>query len=437
MPLPASDHSQPEQSSTGKSPLILFSTGDLSGDMHASHLLPRLQEEWRNRHPDAPPLRFAAAGASHLKDAGAEIWEDTTYWGAMGIFEGIKILPQLLAAKKRMKKRIFIEKPDLVITVDYRSFNMSLLKDVRTHPDGARQKTAYYISPVLWWTGDKKTAERKAINAAVDTARKIPGMKKSARDRFDAMSELCDLCLVAYPFNLNHYENAGVNFRYIGHPLMPIIKEYVEKRKYLEKYSSEIDGKRLICIAPGSRLHELKYHIPVLRETVERLDKRYPDLWFFCPVPSPKLESVIREGFGSVSSRIFFVPDDCYDLMNEADLMIVKSGTSVQLALLMAVPAVTFYKITSEWMEKIGRKFFQDLPFYAFPNLLAGREVVKELIQSNFNLPNLYVACTELLDDPAVAGHMRQELADIRRLTIKDDPPGESAKLLIDLIEKE
>jgi lipid A disaccharide synthetase len=105
-------------------PLIVFSAGDLSGDMHAAHLVARLREEWGKRHPDEPPLRFVAAGADHLRSAGVEIWEDTTLWGVMGVFEGLKILPRLVAAKSRLVRRIRAERPALVVTVDYRSLNI-------------------------------------------------------------------------------------------------------------------------------------------------------------------------------------------------------------------------------------------------------------------------------------------------------------------------
>src|SRR3990172_12853780 len=183
---------------TRHAPLIVFSTGDLSGDMHAAHLVPRIRDEWKSRHPDSPNIRFAAAGSNHLRDAGVEIWEDTTTWGVIGIIEGLKILPELLAGKKRMIGRIREESPDLVIAVDFRSFNMSLLKDIRIRADKSRQKTAYYIAPVLWWTGDKKTKERKMVGKVVDIAKTMPGsVGRSARDRFEAMAELCDLALVA------------------------------------------------------------------------------------------------------------------------------------------------------------------------------------------------------------------------------------------------
>jgi len=425
-----------QEISREKGPLVLITAGDLSGDMHAAHLVDRMREEWAQRHPDIPPIRFAAAGSSHLSSRGVEIWEDSTYWGAMGIFEGLKILPKLLAAKRRLVNRIRKEKPELIIPVDYRSLNMSLLKDVRNRRDGTKQKAAYYISPVLWWK-PSSTGEHRAMGKALDTLKKIPGAdKKGVRDRFDAMADLVDLALVAYPFSLDAYDRAGVNYKYIGHPLGQIARKLADEGKYLKKYASSIKGKRLVCIAPGSRLHELKYHLPVLSELVKLLLKRYPDLWFYCPVPSKDLERRIKDGFGFESKKITFLPDDCYDLMAESDLMIVKSGTSVQLALLLAVPAVTFYKIASEWMVAIGRKFFQELPFYAFPNLLAGRQIIPELIQSRFTLENIYVECTELLDDPAKAGHMRAELAEIRKLTMEPDPIGEASKVLCDLIEK-
>jgi lipid-A-disaccharide synthase len=419
-----------------KSPLIFISTGDLSGDMHAGHLVERLKSMWGEMYPSEPPLRFTAAGADHLANAGAELWEDTTLWGAIGIFEGIKKLPMLLAAKKRLIKRIKAEEPDLIITVDYRAFNMSLLKEIRYRQDGSKRKTAYYIAPVIWWKPGESN-EYKTMGKAIESVRKIPGAaKKGFRDRFEALAELVDIALVAYPFSLDAYEAAGVNFKYIGHPLGQIASQKAAEKKYLEKYAEQIKGKRLVCIAPGSRLHELRYHMPVLKELVARLMKRYIDLWFYCPVPSPQLEQAIRDGFELAGKQINFVPDDCYDLMAESDLMIVKSGTSVQLALLLAVPAVTFYKITSEWMVRIGKRFFQEMPFYAFPNLLAKRMIVPEFVQSRFTLPNIYVACTELLDDPAVAGHMRAELSEVRRMTMEADPVGVASGEIIKLIGK-
>ncbi len=419
-----------------RGPLIFISTGDLSGDMHASHLVVRLQKLWDEKYPSRPPLRFAAAGSTHLEQVGCDLWEDTTLWGAMGIFEGFKKLPTLLLAKRRLIQRIGRENPDLIIAVDFRAFNMSLLKAVRYRRDRSIRKAAYYIAPVLWWKSGE-TSERELMGKAIESIRKMPGAaKKGVRDRFEALSELVDLALVAYPFSLDDYKNAGVNYIYIGHPLGQIAQQMAEERKYLGELSNLIDGRRIICIAPGSRLHELKYHMPVLRELVERLMKRYPDLWFFCPVPSPRLEQTIKDGFEFTGKKITFIPDDCYDLMAESDLMIVKSGTSVQLALLLAVPAVTFYKVTSEWMVKIARRFFQDVPYISFPNLLANREIIPELIQSNFTLPNMYIACTELLDDPAVAGHMRQELAELRKMTMAEDPIGDAARALIELLEE-
>jgi lipid-A-disaccharide synthase len=280
----------------------------------------------------------------------------------------------------------------------------------------------------------QQNVERKALEKAVNIAKKMPG-GKGARDRFEALAELTDLALVAYPFSLDAYERAGVNFKYIGHPLGQIAREEAEKGIYLTRYKDAMEGRRLIGIAPGSRLHELRYHMPVLNDLITLLKNRYDNLWFYCPVPSPEFEKKIRAGFGKHADSIAFVPDDCYDLMAASDLLIFKSGTSVQLALLLAVPVVTFYKLGSEWMERIARRFFQDVPFYTFPNLLAGREVVKELVQSRFTLPNLYVACTELLDDPAQAGHMRAELAELRKATMEKDPIGEAARLICDLIE--
>lgn len=418
---------------TSTSPLIVFSVGDLSGDMHAAHLVDRLREEWTRRH-NGEAIRIAAAGAGHLRSSGAEIWEDTAGWGVMGIIEGIKILPRLLGAKRRLVARIRKERPDLVVAVDYRGFNMSLLKDVRKRRDGTIQRAVYYVAPVLWMNSNKGKS-RAAMNAAVETAKKIPGAKRNARDRFEALAELVDLALVAYPFSLDAYERAGVNYKYIGHPLGQIALKLAGEGKYLKKFANEIKGKRLVGIAPGSRRHELDFHMPILRELVERLLKQYPDLWFYCPVPDPTLEQMIRKGFGEVADKITFVPDDCYDLMAQSDLLIVKSGTSVQLALLLAVPAVTFYKIGTPWMIKFAKKIFQDLPYYTFPNLLADREVVPELVQERFTLPNIYIACTELLDDPAKAGHMRAELAEVRKATLKPDSIGDAAIMICDLLE--
>jgi lipid-A-disaccharide synthase len=416
------------------SPLIVFIAGDLSGDLHASCLLKRLQSDWALKYPGRPPIRFAAAGSEHLRSAGAEIWEDATTWGAIGLVEGLKRLPTLIEAKRRLVARIRKEKPDLVIPVDFRAFNMSLLKDIRYRPDGSVQKAAYYIAPVLW-ASPKEGKARSAVSAAVDVFRKLPGKAgRGARDRFEALAELVDVALVAYPFSLEAYERAGVNYRYIGHPLGRIAQDEAQKRKYLSVYGSEIGDRRIVGVALGSRIHELRYHMPVIRELIERLLTRYPDLWVFCPVPSEKFKLLLGKMFGPVGEKVHFVPDDCYDLMESSELLIFKSGTSIQLALLLAVPAVTFYKLASRWMVALGKKLFQDLPFYAFPNLLAGREVIPEFVQERFTLPNIYVACTELLDDKAKAGHMRAELAEVRKLTMKPDPIGEASEAILELL---
>jgi lipid A disaccharide synthetase len=87
-------------------------------------------------------------------------------------------------------------------------------------------------------------------------------------------------------------------------------------------------------------------------------------------------------------------------------------------------------------MVKLGKRYFQELPYYTFPNLLARREIVPEFVQSRFTLENLYVECTELLDDPALAGHMRAEMSEVRRLTMGDDPIGTASKELIKLIKR-
>jgi len=94
-----------QENSRRNGPLVLISAGDISGDMHAAHLVDRMRVEWADRHPDLPQIRFAAAGSDHLKSRDVDIWEDSTYWGAIGVFEGVKILPALLKAKSRLVKK--------------------------------------------------------------------------------------------------------------------------------------------------------------------------------------------------------------------------------------------------------------------------------------------------------------------------------------------
>ncbi len=408
---------------------LFFLTGELSGDMHAAELVKAIRKL-------RPKWRITAIGSDHLRDVGAEIWYDCIHLGAIGIYEAVKRAWPVLKLRAKFIRELPEINPDLIVAVDYRAMNTGFLH--AAYRLGYR--SAYYIAPVAWGM-PPPTKGRRAMLRALSVARRSRRIKEGTRDRFTAIAAVTELVLLTYPICEDEYRAAGANVHYVGHPLVNIIENKLQGQLNDYQRAEELaeltsGGRKLIGVLPGSRLHEFRHHCAILRETVARIREEIPKATFFLPLASPSLMPQLERYWPGVRKDCRIVAPDEYDYYKAAHLLLAKSGTAVQTGMILGTPMIAFYRIVSEAMYRISTALFLKRELWTFPNILAGRQIIPEFIQSKMTVENISREALKLLSDEDVGIQMRRELRELRDMLYKPDCLEHSAELIIGVVEK-
>jgi len=237
--------------------------------------------------------------------------------------------------------------PDVLVLIDYPGFNLRFATAVREKcPD---IKIVYYISPQVWaWN----------------------------KGRIPKMAKVLDLMLCIFPFEREIFESAGLKTEFVGHPL---VDELVEKK---EEVTRESD---LVGLFPGSREREVGRLFPLMVETARRMHSNHPEWRYEAAAASPKLEAQMREiieaGKLSDSCVITLSTGTSHSLMQRATCGVVASGTATLEAASFGLPYCLVYKLS--WPTWIMGKMLVKVDYIGLINILAGEEVVEELIQSD------------------------------------------------------
>ena len=402
-------------------PRILISTGELSGDYHASNLV----KEIRKQAPDAV---FFGIGSHNMKSAGVELLYDSTDWGGIGVFSGLIKAPEI----SRIGRKIIREIPgldlDLIIVVDYRVFHTGILNAIR-HLD---IKKLYYFAPIKWPGFEPYRLGLLYANLLESLKHINPLLGRQTKNRFDNLSDLADKLILAYPLSIEEYKKAGADVEFLGHPLMNVV--FATKSK--EQVRSELglnDKSRLIGILPGSREHELRLHLPVLKKVISGLRSNFDDLHFYIPIAHPDHKNKILYYLGDESKDIKFVDGDDYDILNASDLVLSKTGTSVQILMALGVPTVAFYTIVSSLWYNISIRLFVRFDHIAFPNVLAGKRIIPEFIQDDFKFEKILESAIKLLEDDKAREEMSSELLKIRDQLYRPDALEKAASIALEM----
>ena len=346
----------------------MLSTGEVSGDMHASFLVSELLKLNRSMYI------FGMAGAKS-RAAGVDVRIDLSAKGTVGITEVFRFLPSILMAYFKMKSILKKERPDLLLLVDYQGFNMLLAKYAKKI--GVR--TIYYISPQEWLWGTKKGVKYVA----------------STIDKLFAIFE--DEAVA--------YKNAGANVSYIGNPNLDTIKLSGDKLSFCRTFGLNPNFP-IIGIFPGSRLQEIKSLLGILLKASEIIKARIPNALFVLSLSSEHFRKDIEKMIGG--SQIKFIYGKNHDILNAANVSLAASGTITMEATILGAPVVMAYKI-SGISAFIGRHILRiRLPYYSMTNLIAGYEVIPEFVQENATAENLAGKAVELLTDKSKIAEMKK-----------------------------
>jgi lipid-A-disaccharide synthase len=361
---------------------ILLSAGEASGDMYAARLAIALKQR--------ADVELFGMGGPQMRAAGVEIVVDYAEVSVLGITEVLKKLPSLRRAMRRLVDEAQRRRPPLAILTDFPGFHLRLARKVS--PLGIRN--IYYICPQFWaWR---------------------PWRANLVRRRFAQA-----LCI--FPFEEKFYRDAGVAVEFIGHPLVGNVKTSISRAEFCVEHGLSTD-KPIVTILPGSRRGEIDYHGAILGQALAQLRLAIPEVQAVVAV-APGVNRTDVEACFSSGNGLHFVTGATYNALAAADLAIVSSGTATVEAALLGKPMIVIYRL-SPLTAKLAKPLVRT-KFFSMVNLIAGREVVPELIQDDFTPIRVASEAVSLLSASQESVQklelMRQGLAEVTQLL---GPPG-------------
>lgn len=346
---------------------ILITCGETSGEERAASLVKAIRKL-------DPSVEVMALGGRRLEDAGAEVICDMDRFAIMGFSEIVTGLPRVIRLERKLKRLISRGGIDLFIPVDYPGLNLRLA----VHAKKSAVPVLYFISPQVWaWGGWRLGRMRRAV----------------------------DMMAVILPFEEEIYNKNGIPVIFTGHPMTSDVPA-PERPK-------EAPGPGMECrilLFPGSRRQEVRRLLPVMLEAAGLIRKDIPEAVF-----SIGLAPLIDEGEIRLPPEmrgIVEVTREGVEKLGGASLVIAASGTVTLQAALSGTPSVVIYR-TSSFTYKIGKALVK-IPWIAMPNILAGSELVPELIQSDASPLRISSEAVDLLGDRKRYEAVSRELMSLR-----------------------
>ncbi|TAH27541.1 MAG: lipid-A-disaccharide synthase [Cytophagales bacterium] len=343
--------------------------GERSGDLHASNLIKSLKTE------DAS-ANFRALGGDLMKAEGADLYRYYHEINYMGVWEVAKNIRIILKNLKECQKDILSYQPDVLILVDFGGFNMKMAKFAKQH----NIKTFYYISPKVWAWNTKRAYK----------------IKKDV-----------DRMFVILPFEKEFFKQFNYEVDYVGNPVLDSISEFIPDNS-LNDYFNQFKQPK-IAILPGSRKYEVENMFSVIGDVV----KKFPNYKFFIAAVN-SLPTEYYENFQKKYPQVEILYEKTYDLLHRSQAAIVTSGTASLETALLQIPHMVVFKANpvSYFIAMLVLK----IQFVSLPNLIAGKEVVKEFLQKKFSPDNVSNHLEELLNDNKIINTQLNGYKEIRKI---------------------
>ena len=353
---------------------IMIMSGEASGDLHGANLARAI---WKQD----PAIAIYGVGSRQMRDAGVRMLADASEISVVGItavLTHIRAIYRVYASLKRFLKH---ERPDLLVLIDFPDFNIMLGKAARK----LGIQVIYYISPQVWvWR----------------------------KGRIRTIARLVKAMIVVFPFEVPLYEKAGVDVRFVGHPLTDVVRSDYSPDQAKKILNLDLT-RRTITLLPGSRRSEITYLLPDMLKAAGILLSRFQDLQFILAVAPTLDQEFVRDFVNQSNVPIRMVDGRVYDALRASDAAIVTSGTATLETGLMAVPMVVVYRISS-LNYFILTKIVHGVKNIGLVNIVAGRRIVPELVQQESTPENMADALTAMLSDPVHLQQVRTDLIGVR-----------------------
>lgn len=357
---------------------ILISAGEASGEMYGTQLMKALRIRMNSSAGEdaraTPSLEFFGVGGERMRDAGCSTIIDAKHLSIVGITEILAHLPKIWALFHRLIAEADKRKPDLAIVIDSPAFNWRVARAMRKRG----VPVIYYVAPQFWaWRQGRVRLLRKYIDKA----------------------------LVIFPFEERFFREHEIDATFVGHPLADLPRPAIEREEYAKQNNLDPE-KHWITLMPGSRKKEVRMNLPTMLQAASQFGRAYE---FLLPVAatldSQFLNSLIR------TQRITLVPE-ALPALYHSRAGIIASGTATVEAAVMGTPFVMVYRV-SPLTYMLGKPRVK-VPHFAMVNLIAGKEIVPELVQHDFTAKNVVNRLQEILPDGAARDRMIEDLAQVK-----------------------
>ena len=358
-----------------KPPLsIMFSAGESSGDQHAANMFLELKKY-------QPDIKGFGMGGAKMALAGIDIRYDSGSIGVIGVVEVLKHYGEIRRALKLIQQLVSTERPDLLVCVDYKEFNLKLARFAKQ----CGVKVLFYVSPQVWaWRPGRVKTYGKAI----------------------------DMMAVIFPFETTYYDAENVPVRYVGHPSVDKVHPQRSRLEDMAIFNLD-ESNPVIGLLPGSRANEINRLLPIMLAAAEILQARIPGIQFMLPQADSISDELLESYMHRSPVKITVIKNQPYDVIQCCDVVMTTSGTATIEIALLNVPMVITYKLAAltYWL---GR-WLVNTPFIGLPNIILGKGFIKELIQHEATSENLAEEIERILTDKFYADQMRDNLNQVKQ----------------------
>ncbi len=370
--------------------------GETSGDILGAGLIRALKQQ-------VPNARFVGVAGPLMQAEGCEAWYEMEELAVMGIVEVLGRLPRLLSIRKDLTQRFTELQPDVFVGIDAPDFNITL--EGRLKSKGI--KTIHYVSPSVWAWRQKRVFK---------------------------IGRSTNLVLAFLPFEKAFYDRFDVPCRFIGHTMADSIPLNPDKQAARERLNIPATAKCL-ALLPGSRHSEVEMLSADFLKTATLLSSHFADLHIVVPLVNQKRRQQFDEIKQQVAPElnVHILDGQARDAMTASDATLLASGTAALECMLTKCPMVVGYRMKpfTFWLAKRLVK----TPYVSLPNLLAGKEIVKELLQEECQPQQLADQLLPLLEGGEQVDALKETFLQLHQL-IRCDADQQAADAVLDLVRK-
>ena len=366
--------------------------GEASGDLLASHLMEAIKRV-------RPDVEFVGIGGPKMQSVGMRVLFPMEKLAVFGYVEVLRHYLELVGIRRKLRTHFLSNRPALFIGVDAPDFNFGLEHALKQRGI----PTIHYVSPSIWaWRGERIKKIRRAVTHM----------------------------LALFPHEPKLYQDAGVPVTYVGHPLADMLPLNPDRAGMRETMRIPLHAK-VFAFLPGSRQSEVRQLAALYIETAKIILQSIPDARFLVPLVSRETRTIFEQALYDCKAEelpFSLLFGHAQDAMTAADIVLVASGTAALECALLKRPMVITYRLNKLTWRIMRRKSY--LPYFGLPNILLGRFVVPELMQSDATPENLAQALLNLLNDGDAVALLESIFAELHE-TLRQNTAQKAAEAVL------